>query len=461
MTAFLSEVDIEYLSCLLEVENKDNLLRKVEEECGHLSAVDKSRKENCTGKKPWENQDSAIYDETVQIIRLLGLEKYRGQRNEEENPVSGTSENVGSRREENNDDDVTTTNVEPTSNEQQHCKSQSPLPLTKNEGLLRESQKNEKLQAGIMLSPHDDNCHLRELKGNSIVTSPAVPAPITISNVNVITKAELKAQGKPSDIQDTSKVRSGLRSVLRKIRESISRPDRKRRLLWNSNKAGEKNKPSSNEVIGVESSAMPQQRESRAKDSHDKNQNRRSSVVGENLPFYIKEQLTSLRESQNLNNNPWARDTEQEQRIPTIRRPKQESSITSPTTPKKQSRVQNLLANSKSLYSSWSEQPLHDSHNPESNDANLSSIGNYSEFDPDYGPDDNDDSESDKEYILPELFTKYFGSGDANQAEEEVLRSIENLDSQNDFFNLRESYGNLDDENKTNHEEENDILFKH
>lgn len=452
------------MSQLLEVGNKDNLLRKVEEECGLLCAADKIRKENCTGKKPWEDHDSTMYNETLQIIKLLGLEEYRGQRNDtvlsEENPVLGTSESTGSIRDERNDV-INMKKVESTTNDQHPFEHQIPASQKNAEGLPRGAQKNEKLQTGLFLSPQDDSCHLRELKGNIIGTSPTAPAPITISNVNVITKADLKAHSKPSDIQDTSKVRSGLRNVLRKIRESISRPDKKRPLLWNTSKTREKNKASSNEVIEGESLTIPQHRERKAKDSHDKNQNRRRSIVGENLPFYIREQLTLLPQSHNQDNNLQNCDTEQGQRVPNIRKPKQENSITSPATPKKQSRVQNLLTNSKSLYSSWSEQALQDSHNPESNDANLSSIGNYSEFDPDYDPEENDDSESDKEYILPELFTKYFGSGDANQAEEEVLRSIENLDSRNDFFNLRESYGNLDDEDKASHKDENDILFKH
>lgn len=106
---------------------------------------------------------------------------------------------------------------------------------------------------------------------------------------------------------------------------------------------------------------------------------RRVSLVGENLPHYIKNQLT----------------IESEKRDKTLH--------------KKKSRMNNLLANSQSLYAHKDISSL--KSNTNTSDFTNSAI---------------DESDDDKEYISPNLLTKYY---DIEEEEEDI-----------DFVNVDDSY---------------------
>lgn len=140
---------------------------------------------------------------------------------------------------------------------------------------------------------------------------------------------------------------------------------------------------------------------------------RRVSLVIENLPMYIKQQLDAK--------------TPEESPSPILvkRAPR-----TVPT-----SRVQNLLANSQSFYA-------RDAESPKSNRESLAT----------YEHEDHNLSDYDKEYILPTLMSRIYENGDP------ILNGIEELSEDADFININDSYEEVEDEE--DEDEEDTYLFR-
>ena len=133
---------------------------------------------------------------------------------------------------------------------------------------------------------------------------------------------------------------------------------------------------------------------------------------------------------------------------------------------KKKSRLQNLLANSQSLYShskdvNSARSSLASSNISSSNKTSNTSAGGT----PHYDSDEEDDN---KEYILPDLLTRYYGmQADDNGDHEEILKEIDENEDDIDFVNVNESYDVLvrrvadDDRENTHHDyDDDDYLFK-
>lgn len=127
---------------------------------------------------------------------------------------------------------------------------------------------------------------------------------------------------------------------------------------------------------------------------------RRTSLVGDTLPGYIKAQLNLAGDGKKLS--------------------------------KKQSRLHNLLANSESLYT----------NNKDITSSKSDTQTGTSDY---YNSYENNSSDDDKEYILPNLITKYYGMDQQSGADEDI-----------DFVQINDSFNNLDSENSVILEEAED-----
>lgn len=106
----------------------------------------------------------------------------------------------------------------------------------------------------------------------------------------------------------------------------------------------------------------------------------------------------------------------------------------------KPSRIHNLLANSQSLYS----------HSKDVSSQNHTS--NTSLYDNDTT------SDNDKEYILPNLFTKYYGEDDGDSTVDAVIKGIEDMGDA-EFVNVGGSSSIEEEDDEEEEEEEPDYLF--
>lgn len=199
------------------------------------------------------------------------------------------------------------------------------------------------------------------------------PALASTSNVNVLTKADVKAKDKS--------------------------PNKFNLVL----------------IIPKRKGHAPKENQGNTGDTLDK-RTRRLSLVGENLPNYIKNQLNGER-----------------------------------TITKKKSRVHNLLANSESLYA-HSKVSGKDSAKDSGRDASANASAKSSHTGSDYDNyDQNSESEDDREYILPNLLTKYY------EDQEEERASIDD----NEFVNVNQLELSESErlENDDNDNDNDDYLF--
>lgn len=149
--------------------------------------------------------------------------------------------------------------------------------------------------------------------------------------------------------------------------------------------------------------------------------NRRTSIVGEQLPKYIREQLNQEQPVQKITPKTSVRKLLQNN-LPTISDTREVS--------RKPSRLQNLVTTSQSLYA-------------HSNDVNSTTNTSEVENQLRYDTDDDDD----REYILPGLLAKYYGV----QFEDGSDVDYDDDEEDVDFVNVGGSISNDD---------ENDYLFK-
>lgn len=153
--------------------------------------------------------------------------------------------------------------------------------------------------------------------------------------------------------------------------------------------------------------------------------NRRVSLVGENLPMYIRQQLSMPEQEESADKDSVR-----------VKSPETDSFNSLSNKP---SRINNLLANSQSLYS----------HSKDVSSQNHTS--NTSLYDNDTT------SDNDKEYILPNLFTKYYGDDDGDSNVDAVIKGIEDMGDA-EFVNVGGS-SSIEEEEEEEEEEEPDYLF--
>lgn len=243
--------------------------------------------------------------------------------------------------------------------------------------------------------------------GHRRTSSLSKPAMASTSNVNVMTKADVRTANKETP--------------LKKFNLVLIIPKRKGHAPVKDAGVPDNHKKSSH-LEGPSSDNKPQRNNS--DDDTDKvvdKRSRRISLVGENLPNYIRSQI--------------------------------QSGSNDKTVAKKQSRMHNVLANSESLYAHNKDvaSDKSDSH------TGTSDYENYN---------DNSESEDDREYILPNLLTKYYddlqeGEGEDDEEHEQDENghfSINGVD--NGFVNIDTQVSDDESKNTVNdNDTEDDYLF--
>lgn len=255
------------------------------------------------------------------------------------------------------------------------------ISTTRDAPLLTDTER--KMSLDLMLRPSPDTIHQR-------ASSWSKPAPTSTSAVNVISKADIvkSALGAEKKDQRNIPIKSMLKDARRRFSFMAKKEEKSPLLGTLDDRLRRAVSPPSETISPVEKLS------------------RRVSLVIENLPNYIKEQL----DAKSPDESPSPKLTK--------------------TSPRVSSRVQNLLANSQSFYAR-AESPK--SHRDSATDENEDHLSDY-----------------DKEYILPALVSRLYENGDP------VLNGIEELSEDAEFININDSYDEEEDEG----EGEDDYLFR-
>ncbi|KAI5966156.1 uncharacterized protein KGF55_000465 [Candida pseudojiufengensis] len=172
---------------------------------------------------------------------------------------------------------------------------------------------------------------------------------------------------------------------------------------------------------------------------------RRTSLVGEKLPIYIRKQLSENRQVQRITPKSSIKHMALNQNKSKIgtksQDPQERYSPSNSDFSKKQTRLQNLLSNSQSLYA-------HSNSNEVDSTTNTSVSENRLRY---------DTEDDDKEYISPDSLAKYYGlqyEGEEETFEEEDEEE-EDDEEDNEYMNLESN-----NDRYFNGNDENDYLFK-
>lgn len=408
----------------------------------------------------FNDPDTTVYKEATGIIDGLGLRNF--QKEIQTNPVINDKADASGLRQsllaksENMDNTITQVAQAPP-------KEKAKLPIRE---MPRLSKTERRMSLDLMhlnpdyLNQKKDATRPGLHKRNSSLSK---PAPVSTSNVNVITKAEVNAPKTPVNTIDSSSkvpIKNRLRDVLKNFKfglgrkqDGLNKKNDKDTNVFLFNQLGQKLRKSSNDPKLAEPEADPTSEEypvtPRPGFNDTTKQNRRASMVGESLPLYIRKQLEVTSQQQ---------DDKSTARSGSYKKPEKSRDIphnvnNKSTVSRKPSRVHNLLANSQSLY-------IHskDVNNPTFKQSPATS-NNQTDETSFY--ENETTSDNDKEYILPTLFTKYYGPGYGEEAasdDDEVSNGIEEMDV--DFVNITASF-EADDVNERDddEDEEDDYLF--
>ncbi|KAG2734307.1 hypothetical protein G9P44_002313 [Scheffersomyces stipitis] len=443
---FFQRIDWQHLLKTLDVHNLELLQLKVDELYdSRFSGFEAGENVNIAEiVDHWKKKRNPLFREVARMIESLGLESFETESPRSENVPNISTSSVANVRRTSGSGTRPSLSRNPNSF---HIPRQEMPKMTKTQRRMSlDLMHSQSAVSDIMSGGHRRNSSLTK------------PAESSTTNVNVITKAEVISTPRAPPLNQTSSLtKNRLKGVQKKFRfvlGSKSKLDLPKTRNPNSSISNDTSKP-------VEEG--------------DK-KSRRLSLVGENLPLYIRKQLEISPRSTSVILEPSV-DTDEHIEDPHI-----ESNViatSNETTSvrktesknqkqvvKKKSRLQNLLANSQSLYShskdvNSARSSLASSNISSSNKTSNTSAGGT----PHYDSDEEDDN---KEYISPDSLTRYYGmQADDNGDHEEILKEIDENEDDIDFVNVNESYDVLvrrvadDDRENTHHDyDDDDYLFK-
>lgn len=442
---FFKNIEWSYLANYLNVGDKTFLQMKVDEIYEEQYTERASKNETSTIIDNWNNKENAAYKEVTQMILNLGLQDF------ETNSIPIDRATVNDTREEPHND----SKINNTSKVDEHKGNAGHLPIENN--ALASSQidrpvkmptlSNSERRTSLdllhttprLVTDHSDNIYdgTPNVKRFSSLSKPAATR---TSNVNVITKADVNIEKRAK--KEVRQFNERFQDFLRKIKVSIRRPiespsttrspliDQLDRRLSSSHAEGNS--------IDNANKINPALLEPKT---------RRTSMVGDNLPLYIKKQLEAVNPEENDGNQ---RNTTTKPNNDKSEPPKSPQQVS-----KNRSRIHNLLANSQSLYSHSRDVS---SINSEVYQDETTNASNNSEGTEELDHEHEDDSEDDKEYILPNLLTRYYGIGEDDEEGENILRGIEGIAEDTDFINVNGNYDSAEEQDDYNDDE--DYLFK-
>ncbi|CCE79755.1 Piso0_001843 [Millerozyma farinosa CBS 7064] len=258
------------------------------------------------------------------------------------------------------------------------------------------------------------------------------PASIGTSNINVVTKPTVSKQWKPALKTDNAQLKHKILDISRRLKSGFNKAHQEEtprndleQLDQRLRNTGLINAQRSNakHVLPV---ASKKQREP----TNAEKRTRRVSLVGENLPKYIRAQL---RNDLHIDNNtaPEKAKGNSNKQKPVQRRA---------------SRIENVLANSQSLYAMRKPSSFNSSHPEDDKTVSSESVS--------AGIEEQEEDIESEEYISPNSLTKFFASSTNDDDHDEILKGIDEMTG---FMNIGEaSYEDLAKDN----EETDDYLFK-
>lgn len=388
----------------------------------------------------WKNKDNPIYKEVSQLVENLNIQAFKVNEenglsegtDEIQAPVNGNPDRMdGNLLEDNMDEDSSL--PEGVSNKNGKASTSPKIDFPK----LTTTQRRMSLD--LMYTVPRFSTGIPDQIPDLTKKRPNLskPASATTTNINVTTKTDIITNSNQKQLMVSNSNR--FQKFLRKIKLKITR---------NVNEVT--SSPKSPLIVqlddtlkGKPENIVDDSKNVNGKQGKDRNRyklsglekGRRLSLVGENLPLYIRQQLEPNYSNQNpvLENSSFQVD-----------------SASSRSLSRRQSRMHNLLENSQSLYSQSKDLSLVGSGTNQDDNTmpNTSEIERLNE--------NNDETENgsddDKEYILPDLLARYYGS-DAN--EEDLITNINEIEDAFDFINVR-SYDAYEDMEEEDEEEEDD-----
>lgn len=451
MKDFFDRVEWPYLTTYLGVENQEFIQMKVDEVYEEQYETRVNESEVNTIIEDWRNKDNSIYNEVCQLVESLNLKGFKMSN------VNGLNEDVGDIQHQepnksnqddghilhNNSGEDLSLGVE-VSNENRRTPISPKLDLPK----LTKTQRRMSLDlmhTAPSASPQLSS-HILEL--NKKRPNLSKPASATTTNVNVITKTDMNTNANQKE--ETASNSSRFQNFLRKIKLKITRdvgeiaPVQKSTLIVQLDDT----------LKGKAENIMDDFRKTYTKEGRDKNpykstalkKARRLSLVGENLPLYIRQQL----DVNNSNSNRVLDNSSS-----------QIDSVSSRSILKRQSRMHNILENSQSLYSQSKDLSLMGS-GIKQDDDNMPNTSEIERVNENKNESENG-SDDDKEYILPDLLARYY---DSDTNEDDILLNINEIEDAFDFINVRsyDTYENMEDVEEEEEEEDcnedDEYLFK-
>lgn len=441
-------VDWPYLITYLNIRNHQFIQMKVDEIYEEQYSIKVNDNGINTIIEEWRNKDSEIYREVSQIVENLNLQEFKvhdenGSKeradeiiHSEENQLDQVDDYVG---EDNTVQNLPSLQEVSTENRQPLASHKVDLPKLTN---TQRRMSLDLMHTIPMISSGTQMPELTKKKPNL-----SKPAPTTTTNVNVTTKTDINTNANKKGTALSN--RSRFQDFLRKIKLKITR-----------NTSDAASPPKSPLIVQLDDTLKgksenlmdPQDKQIKSKNRYNPSElkkSRRLSLVGENLPLYIRQQLDANHSIQSpiLRNSSYEAD-----------------SASSTSLSKPQSRMHNLLENSQSLYSQSKDLSLIGSGSNQDYDTmpNTSEIERINE----HNDETENGSDDDKEYILPDLLARYYGN-EANQ--DDLITNINEIEDAFDFINVRsydaydegeEAGGEDEEEEDEEYNEDDEYLFK-
>ncbi|KAK6454491.1 uncharacterized protein RJT20DRAFT_136844 [Scheffersomyces xylosifermentans] len=447
---FYSKIDWQYLSRILGVKNVELLKIKVDEIYDERFDSFNSDQLNINEiVSHWKKKRNPLFREVARMIESLGIESFEV----ESERVPSKNSNGASRGE--GVDKITDSRV--IQNQSSLLKQDMPK-LTTNQRRMSLDLMHPK----PTLYAHKPTGHRKK---NSLTR----PAEIGTTNVNVEVGI-VRALARTSSTAETNEQKNNkLKEVQKKFR-----------LLGTKTRSQNATGNTKDKAIISGGNAYLRTPQARENPLAADKKARRASLVGDTLPLYIRKQLedftiASRLQAPSTEGSPISPEEVLVSADVSLREganddiegdePSSDGNNTAQIS-KKRSRLQNLLANSQSLYAHSKDvasvkSSLRSSKN-DSNKTTNTSVENGS-------ANSDSEEEDDKEYISPDSLTRYYGvQVDDGDDHDEILRGINGNDDDVDFINVNESYdiltqrnGDDEDERSTRIEfEDDDYLFK-
>lgn len=385
----------------------------------------------------FKNKRSSAFSEVQDIISGLGLEEYE-------------SENSAENQEEEREETADSSGNGDTEAHNRMEKEDTPATSTKGDT----PHATNTIPDNTIHTDHarpliNRNSTLKLIHGNSIYISKEPsdipentsfgksstlrkPASIGTSNINVVTRPTVSKQWKPALKTENVQLKHKILDILRRLKLGFNKAHNEETPKNDLEQLDQRlrNTGLINAQMSNPKHDLPVANKKQREPLNTEKRTRRVSLVGENLPKYIRAQLRNDLHIENNTSTEKAKGNSNKQK----------------TVQRRASRIENVLANSQSLYAMRKPSSFNSSHPEDDRTVSSESVS--------AGIGEQEEDIESEEYILPNLLTRFFASSTNDDDHDEILKGIDEMTG---FMNIGEaSYEDLAKDN----EETDDYLFK-